>query len=92
MHSPFRLVHALHFGLSPLQPSFLPTGKGFMSAMQRADPQWHPQAATITLRLLVGFVQSDLPLQKSHAISVFFLNLRKGLSSSSKLLAFRFPL
>jgi hypothetical protein len=59
---------------------------------KRADPQWHPQAATITLRLLVGFVQSHLPLQKLHAISVFFLNLRKGLSSPSKLLAFCFPL
>ncbi len=36
--------------------------------------------------------RGHLPLQKSHAISVFFLNLRNGLSSSSRLLAFRLPL
>jgi hypothetical protein len=93
-HSPPRLLHVLHFGLSPLQPSFLPDG--WRLRQQRGNKNGPTMTFTIShkrLRLLVNFIQGHVPLQKLHAISVFFLNLRKGCDTpSGEPLTLCFPL
>jgi hypothetical protein len=90
MHSPPLLIHVLHFGLSPLQPSFLPEGK---KLRQQRGKKNGPTTIHKRLRLLMNFIQRYLPLQKLHAISVFFLNRRKGVNlPSGGPIALRFPL
>ena len=40
-HSPPRLRHVLHLGLSPLQPSFLPEKRNYVNNVERrTDPQY----------------------------------------------------
>jgi hypothetical protein len=89
MHSPPLLIHVLHFGLSPLQPSFLPEGRKLRQQRGKKNgPTMHKR-----LRLLMNFIQRYIPLQKLHAISVFFLNRRKGVNPPSDgPFALRFPL
>ena len=88
-HSPPLLIHVLHFGLSPLQPSFLPEGKKITSITWKEGRTHNTQA----LATFSNFVQKHLPLQKLHAISVFFLNRRKGVNPpSSGPFALCFPL
>jgi hypothetical protein len=82
-HSPPRLRHVLHLGLSPLQPSFLPEGKELRQQRGKKNgPTMHKR-----LQLVMNFVQRYLPLQKLHAISVFFLN-RRGVYPPSNPLFF----
>ena len=94
-HSPPRLMHALHFGLSPLQPSFRPEGGELRQrhAKKNTGLRRHPQSAISAYGLVLNFIQRHLPLQKLHAISVFFLNLRNGVNpSSNEPLTLCFPL
>jgi hypothetical protein len=87
-HSPPRLRHVLHLGLSPLQPSFLPEEKELRQRRGKKNgPTIHKR-----LQLIMNSVQSHLPLQKLHAISVFFLNRRRGVNPSDGPFILCFPL
>ena len=74
------LIQVLHLGLSPLQPSFLPERR---KLRHRRGKKNGPTTMHKRLRLLMNFIQKYLPLQKLHAISVFFLNRRKGVNPLS---------
>lgn len=87
-HTPPRLRHVLHLGLSPLQPSFLPEERELRQQRGKKNgPTIHKR-----LQLIMNFVQRHLPLQKLHAISVFFLNRRRGVNPSDGPFALCFPL
>src|SRR6267154_170639 len=62
------------------QASFLKEGNYVNNVERRTDPQTPMHKR---LRLLMNLVQRHLPLQKLHAISVFFLNRRKGVNPPS---------